>query len=269
MITAGLDIGAKTVKIVILKGTAIIGQTLTVAGYNVQTSLQKAWEDILPKAGITLKQIDRIMATGAGRKEVPLAHDQVTEVSAASRGAFFLDSRVQTIIDIGAEEGRAIKMDTHGKVMDFTINEKCAAGTGAFTEAMARALEIPLEELGPLSLQSTQAIAMNAHCAVFAESELVTLVHAKIPKWDIARAVHDAIADRIVSMVRRVGVEKEVMLIGGLANNVGFIGSLKKELETDVIIPKNPEVVSALGAALLAGEKQMKLISQGRGKHGS
>ncbi len=117
-------------------------------------------------------------------------------------------------------------------MVDFAINEKCAAGTGAFIEAMARALEVTLEELGPLSLQSTRAVAMNAQCAVFAESELVSLVHAKTPKPDMARAVHDAIADRIVSMARRVGLEKEIMLIGGLARNVGFVASLKRELET-------------------------------------
>lgn len=255
MIAAGLDIGAKTIKIVILKDEEIIEQTIVLAGFDVKESLQKAWEDILPKAGIALNQIDRIMATGAGRKEATMAHSQGTEVSTASKGASFLDSRVHTLIDIGAEEGRVIKIESNGKVMDFALNEKCAAGTGAFTEAMARALEVRLEELGPLSLQSTQAVAMNAHCAVFAESELVTLVHAKIPKSDIARAVHDAIADRIVSLVRRVGMEKEVMLIGGLAKNVGFITSLKRELGIEVNVPEHPEFVSALGAALLAGGK--------------
>jgi predicted CoA-substrate-specific enzyme activase len=255
MITVGLDIGAKTVKILILKDDYIISQTLVLAGYDIRESLKDAWDEILPKTGIFLAQVDRIVATGAGKKEASMAHDQITEVLAASKGASFLDSRVRTVIDIGAEEGRALKINAKGKVIDFAINEKCAAGTGAFIEAMARALEVKLEELGPLSLQSTQAVAMNAQCAVFAESELVTLVHAKTPKPDMARAVHDAIADRIVSMVRRVGMEKEVMLIGGLAKNVGFVTSLKRELETEVIIPENPEFINALGAALLAAGK--------------
>lgn len=252
MITAGVDIGARTVKIVILKDGTIIGQALVMAGYDVPETLMKAWEEVLPKAGIALNQIERIMATGAGKKGADMAQAQVTEVSAAARGAVFLDNRVRTVIDVGAEEGRAIKVNAGGKVVDFAINEKCAAGAGAFVEAMARALEVKLEELGPLALQSTQAVGINAQCAVFAESELVTLVHAKTPKPDMARAVHDAIADRIVSMVRRVGMEKEVMLIGGLAKNVGFLKSLKRELETEVIVPKHPEFVSALGAALLA-----------------
>lgn len=252
MITAGLDIGAKTIKIVLLKDGAIIGKALIMAGYDVRESLKKAWEAVLPKAGIAMSQIDRIIATGAGKKEADMAQGRVSEVSAAAQGAIFLDNRVRTVIDVGAEEGRAIRINAEGKVVDFAINEKCAAGTGAFTEAMARALEIKLEELGPLSLQSTQAVAMNAQCAVFAESELVTLVHAKTPKPDMARAVHDAIADRVVSMVRRVGLEKEVMLIGGVAKNVGFLKSLNRELEMEVIVPEEPEFVSALGAALLA-----------------
>ncbi|MFQ6113417.1 MAG: acyl-CoA dehydratase activase, partial [bacterium] len=132
-----------------------------------------------------------------------------------------------------------------------TVNEKCAAGAGAFTEAMARALEMPVEEFGELSLKSSQEIPMNAQCAVFAESEVVSLLHAKTPKEDIARAVNDAIASRISSMVRKVGFEKEIMLIGGVAHNVGFVGALKKDFETDIITPPHPEFVGAYGAALL------------------
>jgi benzoyl-CoA reductase subunit D len=252
MTTAGVDVGARTIKIVILNNEAISGQSLVMSGYDVKESLKKAWEEALTKGGIQIEKIDRIMATGVGRNEVKEANDRVTEVSAAARGAVTMDSRVRTVIDVGAEEGRAIKIDAAGKVVDFAINEKCAAGAGAFTEAMARALEVTIEELGPLSLQSTKAVGINAQCAVFAESELVTLVHAKTPKPDMARAVHDAIADRIVSMVRRVGLEKEVMLIGGLARNVGFLESLKRELQTAVLVPEDPEYVSALGAAILA-----------------
>jgi len=154
MITAGLDIGAKTVKIVILKDDNIIGQTLVMAGYDVQGSLKKAWEEVLPKAGVQMNQIDRIVATGAGRKAADMAHDQTTEVSAGANGAVFLNNQVRTVIDVGAEEGRAIKINTAGKVVDFAINEKCAAGTGAFTEAMARALEVTLERTGAFVFKS-------------------------------------------------------------------------------------------------------------------
>jgi benzoyl-CoA reductase subunit D len=158
------------------------------------------------------------------------------------------------VIDVGAEEGRAVRCDEHGKVIDFSYNEKCAAGAGAFAEGMARALEVSLEELGPLSLKSNQAIQMNAQCAVFAESEVVTLIHAKTPREDIARAVLDAIASRIISMVRKVGFEKDIALIGGMTLNVGFVEALKRGLELDVYVPENPEYVGALGAALAAAE---------------
>jgi len=255
MITAGVDVGAKTIKIIILKDDRVIGQNIIPAGYNVQESTKTAWADVLLKAGLQLNQIDRILSTGAGRTEVSEAHDQITEVSAVARGAIGLDPGIRTVIDVGAEEGRAIKINADGKVVDFAINEKCAAGAGAFTEAMARALEVTIEQLGPLSLQSTKAVAINAQCAVFAESELVTLVHSKTPKPDMARAVHDAIADRIVSMVRRVGMEKEVMLVGGVARNIGFVDSLKRELDTEIFIPETPETVGAYGAALLAAGK--------------
>src|SRR4030042_3884456 len=190
MITAGVDIGAKTVKMVILKDGVNIRQALITAGYDVQRSLKEGWKEGLFTGGIERNQIDRIMATGTGKKEATMAHDQVTESSAAAKGLVFLDKQIRTVIDVGAEEARVIKINAVGRVVDFAINEKCAAGTGAFTEAMARALEVTLEELGPLSLKSTQAVAMNAQCAVFAESELVSLVHAKTPQLSMARAGH-------------------------------------------------------------------------------
>jgi benzoyl-CoA reductase subunit D len=165
---------------------------------------------------------------------------------------------VRTVIDIGAEEGRAIKCDENGKVVDFAINEKCAAGSGTFCETMSRTLEMKIEDMGPLSLKSTKSIPMNAQCAVFAESEVVSLIHAKTSKEDIAHAIHDAISDRIASMARRVGVEKEVALIGGVAKNVGFVDSLKKELEIDFLIPEDPAFISAYGAAVKAAEKAGK-----------
>ncbi len=171
---------------------------------------------------------------------------------AAARGAVFLAPQVRTVIDVGAEEGRAARISGKGRVLDFAVNERCAAGTGAFLEAMARALEVPLEELGPLALQSTRSVPLNAQCVVFAESEMISLIHANIPKADIARAVHQAIADRLASLARRVGVEPTVMLVGGVARNIGLVEVLKNELDTEVIVPEFPESVCALGAALMA-----------------
>lgn len=255
MITAGVDCGAKTVKVVIFKDGQIVGKSIVPAGIDAAAAAEKAYDEALKEAGLGRQDVKKVMATGAGRNEAKFKNDTLTEVGADAKGGVHVFNDARTVIDVGAEEGRAIRVDATGKVMDFAINEKCAAGAGAFTEAMARALEIPLDELGPLSLKSIQAVAMNAQCAVFAESELVTLIHAKTPKPDMARAIHDAIADRIVSMVRRVGAEKEVVLVGGVSKNVGFVSSLNRALDLEVKIPDDAEFVGALGAALVAAGK--------------
>jgi benzoyl-CoA reductase subunit D len=255
MITAGVDCGSKNVRVLILKDGEVLAKSLVPAGMDTSAAAEEAYQKVLAEAGITGNDLEKVVATGAGRNEPGFKDDVVTEVGADARGAVHLFPEARTVIDIGAEEGRAIKVDAKGKVVDFAINEKCAAGAGAFTEAMARALEVELEELGKLSLESTQAIPMNAQCTVFAESEVVTLVHRKTSKADMARAIHDAIADRITSMVRRVGIEEKIALIGGVAYNVGFVKSLEEDLETKVLIPERPEFVGALGAALVAAER--------------
>lgn len=255
MITAGIDMGAKFIKVLIYKDGAVVARTQELAGFEPLTAAEKAFTAALAQAGIAEGDLQNVLATGAGRKNAPRAQDSVTEVTAAAKGATHLHPQVRTVIDVGAEEGRAVKCTENGKVADFAINEKCAAGAGSFTETVARALEVPLEEFGRLSLQSSEAIPMNAQCAVFAESEVVSLVHAKTPKSDIARAVHDAIASRIISMVRRVGVNDNVALIGGVSHNPGFVDALSRGLETEVIVPEHSEYVGALGAALIAGER--------------
>ena len=252
MTTAGIDMGAKNIRVVILKDGEIVARAEHPAGFDTTESAQIAFQESLDQAGLLKDQVDKIVATGAGRESAPLAHETVTDVGAAAKGALKMVPEARTVIDVGAEEGRAIKTDETGKVIDFAVNEKCAAGAGSFTEAMSRALEVSLEDFGPLSLKSTRTIPMNAQCAVFAESEVVSLLHAKTPKEDIARAVHDAIADRIVSMVRRVGIIPKVALVGAVSRNVGFVDALKRGLEQDVIIPENAEYVGALGAALVA-----------------
>jgi predicted CoA-substrate-specific enzyme activase len=252
MITAGVDVGAKNVKVVIQEDGKIMGKSLVPAGLDMKAAITEAFDSALKEAGVTRDKVEKVFATGAGRKEVTDADESYTEVGADAAGAIYLYGNARTVIDVGAEEGRAVKVDDRGKVVDFAINERCAAGAGAFTEAMARALEVPLTELGPLSLTSTKAVPMNAQCAVFAESEVVSLIHAKTSKPDIARAVHDAMATRITSMARRVGVEPDIVVIGGVARNPGFVDSLKNDLEAELIIPEDPDYIGAFGAALLA-----------------
>lgn len=253
MTTVGIDMGAKTTKVVILKDGRVVARCMVLTGFDQKEAAEKALAEALQQAGLRREDVKRMVATGVGRKAVPFAQDDVTEVRADARGAVFLFPAAKTVIDVGAEEGRAIKCTPEGKVADFAINEKCAAGAGTFVEAMARALELRLDDMGTLSLRSQKAVPMNAQCTVFAESEVVSLVHAKTPKEDIARAIHDAIASRITSMARRVGIEKDIALIGGVARNVGFVDALRRGLETDgLLIPEDPEFVGALGAALVA-----------------
>jgi benzoyl-CoA reductase subunit D len=259
MITAGIDVGAKYVKVVLLDGERIVGRAKALIGFDVGKSVSELFEDVLKKTGTKRSDIKKIVATGLNRESVhskpPInAEEVVSEVVADATGAFHLVPTAKTVIDIGAEEGRGVKVGEGGKVKDFVINERCAAGAGTFIEAMARALEVKVEDMGPLSLKSTQAIPMNAQCCVFAESEVVSLIHAKVTKEDISKAIHDAIASRISSMILRVGVEKDVVLIGGVALNPGFILPLKKELNADIIVPKDPDYVSALGAAIIASK---------------
>jgi benzoyl-CoA reductase subunit D len=163
------------------------------------------------------------------------------------------------VIDVGAEEARAAKIDEKGAPIDFAINEKCAAGAGVFIEAMARALGVSIEEMGPLCLQSDKEIPINGQCVIFAESEVVGLIHAKTDKADISKAIHDSMANRIVSMIRRIGVSKDIVMVGGVGYNSGFMAAMKKELKVDAIyIPDEPEYGSAVGAAILAAEAACK-----------
>jgi benzoyl-CoA reductase subunit D len=183
-------------------------------------------------------------------------------VAADARGARHLVPEARTIIDVGAEEARAIRLDDRGKVVDFAVNEKCAAGAGAFVEAMSRALEVGLEEFGRISLDSTESIPMNAQCTVFAESEVVSLIHANTEQKDIARAVHDAMAGRVSAMARRAGLEAPVVVGGGVAKNVGFVRSLEDALGVSPLrVLPDPEFVGALGAALVAWDKAVEATS--------
>jgi len=255
MITVGIDMGAKTTKVAILRDGQVLARGLTPTGFDQQEAAEKALAEALGQAGLQKSDVARIFVTGVGRQQASFANGALTEVAADAKGSLLLNRDLRTVIDVGAEEGRAIKCTAEGKVADFAINEKCAAGAGSFVEAMSRALEVPLEKMGEMSLRSKNAVAMNAQCTVFAESEVVSLVHAKTPKEDIVRALHDAIANRIVSMARRVGVQETVGLIGGVAYNVGFVDALRRCLEVgSVWVPPEPEYVGAIGAAVAAAE---------------
>jgi predicted CoA-substrate-specific enzyme activase len=248
---AGVDAGSKTTKAVILNGDKALSRAFTLTGFDQKAAAHHALEEALSSGGFSIDELERVIATGVGRKAVRGAVKQVTEVAADAKGVISLLPNARTIVDVGAEEARVVKCDQTGRVVDFAMNEKCAAGVGAFVETMARALELKPEEMGPLSLQSCKTIPLNSQCVVFAESEVVTLMHGKTERKDIARAVHDAIASRVGSLIRSVGIEQQVVFVGGLARNVGLVDSIKRNLGVDLLVPEDPEYVGALGAALM------------------
>lgn len=256
MITAGIDCGAKNTKTVILKDGQIVGTASVLTGFDQEKAVKESFEKAMQAAGVNRSDVKTIYGTGSGKESVTIADDTINDIKAMGKGAVFFFPSARTVADVGAEEGRAAKIDQNGQAVDFAINEKCAAGAGAFIEAMARALETPLTEMGNLALTTDKQVPMNAQCAIFAESEVVGLIHAKTPKNEISKAIHDSMASRIVSMIRRIGVNNDVVLIGGVGYNPGFVAAMKRELKLEELhIPQAPEYGTAVGAAVIAAEK--------------
>jgi len=252
MIVAGIDVGGKNIHTVIMKNGDILAKAEAPSGIKKGEAAEQLYNETLKQAKLKREDVARVVATGSAAQRVAFADGVIPDATADARGVIRLVPSARTIIDVGGEEGRAIKISPEGKVMDFAINEKCAAGTGTFVDTMARALEMPVEEMAKLSLQSTRSIPMNAQCAVFGESEVVGLIHQKTSKQDISRAVHDAIAGRIASVARIVGLEDDIVMIGGVAKNVGFVESLKRDIGADVVVPNDPDFIGAFGAAAAA-----------------
>ena len=252
MIVAGIDVGGKNVHAVSLLDRHIAAKTEGPTGIKKAEAAEQFYSEALKQARLKREDVKVIVATGSGGKRAAFADGYIADAAADARGVIRLVPSARTIIDVGGEEGRAIKINAEGRVQDFAVNEKCAAGTGTFVDTMARALEMPVEEMAKISLQSERVVPMNAQCAVFGESEVVSLIHQKIPKYDIAHAVHAAIAGRIGSVARIVGLENDIVMVGGVARNVGFTECLKKELGMNVVVPDDPDYVGALGAAIAA-----------------
>jgi benzoyl-CoA reductase subunit D len=259
VITAGIDLGTQTVKAVILKDGAIVSRGKAFSGFDPAKAAEQAVDEALKKAKLSLSDLNHITATGSGMDMAPYSNSTISMMGADAQAGVHLFPKARTIIDVGAEEARAVKCDDNGIMIDFVVNERCAAGAGAFIEAMARALEVKMEDMGPLSLKAERASPINASCVIFGESDVVTLIHRQESKPEIARAVFDAMADRISSMVYRLGLNPDVVLVGGVAKDVGFVASLKRKLGVDIFIPENPEFAGALGAALVAVNRAKKV----------
>jgi benzoyl-CoA reductase subunit D len=255
MITAGIDMGTQSVKVAILENGEIISIGFAFCGFNPKEAAEQAFEEALRKANLSFDKIEHITATGAGADKAINFDSTISMMGAdAQAGAYFFPS-ARTIIDVGAEEARAVSCDENGKMLNFVLNARCAAGAGTFIEAMARALEVKLDELGPLSLKAEKASPINASCVIFAESDVISLIHRQESKPEIARAIYDAMAERISSMVRRLGIKPHVALMGGVAKDVGFVTSLKRKLGMELLIPQEPVFGGSVGAALTAAKR--------------
>ncbi len=254
MIVAGMDIGSISTETVILKADKILSTSLVPTGAKSGMAAERSLTSALEQIHLEPGELAAIVTTGYGRASFPLATKRITEISCHARGAFFVHPATRTVIDIGGQDSKVIRLDEHGRNVDFQMNDKCAAGTGRFLEVMAHVLEVKLEDLGRLSRAAPRTIQISSTGTVFAESEVVSLIADNQPQEVIIRGLHDAIADRIVGLVRRVGVEEEVTLTGGVAKNEGVVSALQERLGVKIFVPPDPQMIGALGAALLARE---------------
>jgi len=252
MQTAGIDVGSVTAKAVILTGRKIIATKVIFTGYNAEAAGHRVYEEVLKDAGIDKSKVAKIVSTGYGRNSVKFADKAYTEIMCHAAGAHFLNPHIRSIIDIGGQDSKGILLDDHGKVKNFVMNDKCAAGTGRFLEVMARAMEVNLDEFGEMSIKSKKPSKISSLCTVFAESEVISLIAKGEQRQDIIAGIHESIASRISSMIGRVGIKEPVMITGGVAHNVGVVHALEKKLGMKIEVSSYAQVNGAIGAAILA-----------------
>ncbi|MBN1976555.1 MAG: 2-hydroxyglutaryl-CoA dehydratase [Anaerolineae bacterium] len=252
MLTAGVDVGAITAKAAILEGERLLGSAVISAGYDRAEAARQVLDRALALAGLAREQIACLVATGYGRVQVPGADRTVTEITCHARGAHNLCPGVRTVIDIGGQDSKGIAVGPGGRVHDFVMNDKCAAGTGRFLEVMAHALEVDLADFGALALSAARRAKISSTCTVFAESEVVTHLAAGTPRPEIIAGIHEAIAARVATMLGRIPVKDAVVLTGGVARNAGVARMLEERLGHAIVVPQQAQLAGAIGAALVA-----------------
>jgi predicted CoA-substrate-specific enzyme activase len=253
MIAAGVDVGSTATKAVLMDDNSrIVGRSLIKTGANVVRAAERVFTEAVREAGIEEHEVDQVVGTGYGRYKVTFGHAQVTEISCHARGAAFLFPHTRVILDIGGQDTKAIRISPGGEVEDFCMNDKCAAGTGRFLEAAATTMALPLDQIGPLSLEFRQVLKITNVCTVFVESEILAhLARGRTPA-DILRGVHAAIASRSVALMRRVGMEPEITFTGGVSRNVGIVHALEERLNQKLNVSADSQFMGAVGAALFA-----------------
>lgn len=255
MITVGIDVGSITTKGAILDGDRLMGVSLRNTGFQAGRTGLALYEALLSENSVSSSEVQGVIATGYGRKNIQFADRSVTEITCHGFGAHLLDAEVRTIIDIGGQDSKVIALDDSGKVADFVMNDKCAAGTGRFIEVMAGALEVSLDRFGQLSRSADQPATISSLCTVFAESEVISLIAQGETRENIVAGIHEAIARRVAAMATRVGMQPPVMMTGGVAKNAGVVNALEKRLGQPIRVLPLAQVTGAIGAALLAQKK--------------
>jgi len=255
-LVAGVDVGSTQTKSVVLdEQRQILGRSLIDTGAVITQAADNAFAAALNDAGVARAEIAHVVGTGYGRYNVTFGDSQVTEISCHARGAKYLFPNTHTVLDIGGQDTKAIRVGADAQVIDFSMNDKCAAGTGRFLGAAAFALDRPLSELGPLALQARNPVKITTTCTVFAESEIINWLARGKKMEDVLMGVHRGIAQRSLSLLRRVGVEQEVTFTGGVTRNVAMIRILEEMLETRLNVSPDAHYTGAIGAALFALER--------------
>jgi (R)-2-hydroxyacyl-CoA dehydratese activating ATPase len=248
---AGLDLGSTMTKLVIIDmHERICSRVIYHSGAEHRRLANKVMEEGLERAGLNFESIDYVVATGYGRMVVPFADRQITELTCHTRGLFQIFPHVRLAIDIGGQDSKVMQI-SNGKLLDFAMNDKCAAGTGRFLEIIASTLNLKIDELGDISLKSERKVHISSTCTVFAQQEVIKRLSEGLPIEEIVAGIHDAIASRVARMADRLIVEPDVIFTGGVAKNIGMIKALEERLGCKVMVPAEPLLSGALGAALL------------------
>jgi predicted CoA-substrate-specific enzyme activase len=257
MLVGGCDIGSTTGKAVILDRASVVSHFITPSTTNPEKTARLAMDEALRLAGLSsLTDLRYIVGTGYGRLKVPFANENVSEITCHARGAHWLNPAVRTVVDIGGQDCKVMSVDKNGRVIEFAMNDRCAAGTGRFFEAMARVLNCGLDGISAIENQGPNPATITSQCSVFAESEVITLIAEGIELANIIAGINNSVANRLFSMVRRIGLTKELALTGGCSKNVGLAKALEKKLAVTVtLLPQDPQIAGAVGAALIAREK--------------
>ncbi len=265
----GVDIGSISSKAVILSDTGILSWAIVPSVGNYRAVADDVVSQVLAKAGLSVEDIGYVAATGYGAASVSLADGTVNDISCQGRGVFYLFPSVRTVVDIGGQFSRAFRVDSKGRTVAFVLSEKCAAGSGRLLQVIARVLHVDIQELGELSLKSKNKVDFTTGCAVFNESEAVSRIAEGALKEDIAAGVHRALAAKIQTLVERLSFEPDCALVGGGAKNIGLVRSVEERLGIKALVPQEPRLVAALGAALMGKEKAgMKSASTGKRPEG-